>query len=224
MGQWFRYTPEQIDFLKNNIEGTLIKDLTTKFNKHFGLNKTYEQIKRICYRLKLTKGLKHVYTEEQSAFIRENLEGRTNKELTELFNQHFNLNLRKNQIAGYKSTHNLCPGMHRNRYRPVGSERVGKDDYIIIKIADPNKWRPKHIHIWEQENGPVPKNHVVLFGDGDKRNFDIDNLILVHRKLITTLNSNQLISNNAELTKTGIVIAEISQKISERKRNAEKTK
>ena len=38
-------------------------------------------------------------------------------------------------------------------YKPVGSERITKDGYIEVKVSDPNKWRLKHIIIWERENG-----------------------------------------------------------------------
>lgn len=46
---------------------------------------------------------------------------------------------------------------------------------------------------------------------------DIDNLILVSRKQLLILNNNNLIKNDVELTKTGIIIADIYSKINERK-------
>ncbi|MGN2370638.1 HNH endonuclease [Clostridium cagae] len=67
-------------------------------------------------------------------------------------------------------------------------------------------------------NGLIPQKHVVIFADGDKRNFDIKNLILISRSKLLIMNKNKLIYNNAELTKTGIVIASIQEKIRERKR------
>jgi hypothetical protein len=43
-------------------------------------------------------------------------------------------------------------------------------------------WRPKHHLVWESHHGqPIPKGHAVIFGDGNNRNFDPDNLILVSR-------------------------------------------
>ncbi|MEN6487843.1 MAG: HNH endonuclease [Smithella sp.] len=52
---------------------------------------------------------------------------------------------------------------------PIGTERTNRDGYVEVKIADGrlNKnWKAKHIFIWETANGPVPKGHVVIFGDG----------------------------------------------------------
>lgn len=63
--------------------------------------------------------------------------------------------------------------------KPIGYERLGKDDYIEIKTAQ--GFRSKHRAIWEAKFGPVPKSHIVIFRDGDKRNFDIDNLELISR-------------------------------------------
>ncbi len=44
----------------------------------------------------------HKYTKAQDEFIRENVVGIGNVELTELFNRHFNLDLNVSQIKGYK--------------------------------------------------------------------------------------------------------------------------
>jgi len=77
--------------------------------------------------------------------------------------------------------------------------------------------------IWERHNGPVPPGHVVIFGDGNRRNFDPGNLLLVSRKQLVRLNQRGLIQNNAELTKMGIIIADIHNKIGERKRMNGKT-
>ena len=102
-------------------------------------------------------------------------------------------------------------------YKPVGSERITKDGYIEVKVSDPNKWRLKHIIIWERENGKVPKGYVLVFGDGNKNNLDLNNLILISRKQLLIMNKNKLIKDNVELTKTGIVIAGLISKINEKK-------
>lgn len=112
-------------------------------------------------------------------------------------------------------------GHKSHNWVPIGSERISKDDYVQVKIQDGKRqynWRGKHILIWEQHNGPLPKGHAVLFGDGDKRNFNINNLLLVSRAQLARLNQNGLIQNDADLTRTGIVIADVIQKIADAKR------
>lgn len=190
-------------------------------------------------------------------FVEENVVGRTNEELKDLFNERFNTSLNKQQISNFKKRNNLNSGLdgkfkkgclvwnkgvpmsketyekckgtmftvdHRpSNERPIGSERLDKDNYIIIKVSDDirggkNNWKSKHKAIYEQHHGKIPKNHVVIFADGDIRNFDINNLVLVSRKELLYLNQHHLIYNDCELTKTGILIAKLSLKAKEREK------
>lgn len=54
--------------------------------------------------------------------------------------------------------------------------------------------------------------HKVIFADKNKRNFNIDNLILVADSEALIMNTNKLIYEEAELTKTGALIAKIIDK------------
>ncbi len=67
------------------------------------------------------------------------------------------------------------------RHRPVGSERVNVDGYVEIKVAEPNKWRPKHRVIWEQVNGEIPRGYNIQFRDGNPLNLAIENLYIIDR-------------------------------------------
>lgn len=190
----------------------------------------------------------HIFTKEQREFITKNVKGLSNKELTELVNKKFGLNLLFGQIKSFKANHKLSSelngrftkghipankglkgvggwkptqfkkGHKPHNYRPVGSERLSKDGYIEIKVSDPNKWRGKHLIIWEKHNGPVPKSHAVIFGDGNNRNFDVNNLLLVSRKQLLTLNRQKLIQKDADLTRTAIILTDIYHKIHEKRK------
>jgi len=75
-------------------------------------------------------------------------------------------------------------GRAPQKWRPIGSERVGKDDYLLRKISDTNTtkdWRPAHVLLWEERHGTVPQGHVIAFRDGNKRNFAPDNLECISR-------------------------------------------
>lgn len=67
-------------------------------------------------------------------------------------------------------------------YRPVGSERVNKDGYLEVKVADPNKWELKHRYVWKKENGPISKGSNIQFKDGNRQNVSLDNLYIISRK------------------------------------------
>lgn len=195
--------------------------------------------------------MRHKYTTDQVDFIKTNTPGRTNAELTEMFNAHFDLKLSNCQIHSFKGNNGLRSGVDcrfkrghtpankgrkgvdgweptqfkkghvPSNYKPVGTERVNGDDYVDIKVADPNKWRAKHILLWEAANGPIPKGYVVIFADKDRRNFNLDNLVLVSRKQLAVMNKRGLIQRDGELTKTGIIIADVYCRIGERKRKTQ---
>lgn len=191
----------------------------------------------------------HYYSHEQELFIKENIMGRPMKELTSMFNDHFKLELKYSQIRAFAKRKGLKNGLNTqfkkgqeppnkgkkgvggweptqfkkghkpHNYKPIGTERTNGEGYVDIKVADPNVWKAKHILIWEQENGPVPPGHVILFGDGNRKNFDLDNLILVTRKQLGMLNQKGLIRGNADLTRTGIIIADLYGKIAQRSKS-----
>ena len=107
-------------------------------------------------------------------------------------------------------------------YLPIGSESVTRDGYTIVKVSDQGtrnqRWRPKHRLIWEKHHGPVPDGHAIVFGDGDKTNLSIDNLILVSRAQLSVMNTKKLIKNDAELTQAGANIAQLMVAINKAKK------
>lgn len=197
-----QYTPDQVKFIRENISGITISELTKMFNMHFGLGLKYSQIKSYASNNGLKCGINAFFPKGHIPF---------NKG-------------KKGLVLGGVETQ-FKKGEMPHNYMPVGSERVRTPrtnrisigDYIDVKIADPNQWQAKHIFIWKQHNGPVPKGHTVIFGDGDNRNFDLNNLILVSRRQLAILNKNRLIQNDADLTRTAVILADISLKIGERK-------
>lgn len=191
-----RYTDEQRHFIKDNALGKGTAELTELFNHKFGLALSVGQIRGFKKNNKISNGLT----------------GRFDK-------GHVPINKgKKKSWVGGEATQ-FQKGHKPHNYVPVGTERVNGDDYVDIKIADPNKWRGKHLIEWERHNGrSVPKGYAVIFGDGNRRNFDLNNLVLVTRGQLAIMNSKGLIQKDAELTKTGIIMADIIKKISDRRR------
>lgn len=187
------WSADEKEYLRQIAPGHHYKEIQELMNKKFHFNFTVDQIKNAINRYKLNTGF------------------------TGQFNKgHTPINKGKKGLGGWEPTQ-FKKGHLPHNYVPVGSERVNGDDYVDIKIADPNKWRGKHILIWEKYNGPIPKGHAVIFGDGNKRNFNPDNLILVSRRQLLILNRKNLIQKNADLTRTAVIIADLYEKISERR-------
>lgn len=188
-----------------------------------------------------------LFNDEQDVFIRENAEGLLNQELADLVNITFGLDLTATQVKSFKRNHLIQSGVtgyfekghvpenkgkkypgqtnktsfkngnKPHNYKPVGTERINGDGYVDIKISE-KKWKAKHILIWEDVNGPIPKGHCLIFLDGNKQNILLGNLQQITRSQLARLNQNHLISDNADLTKTGLIIADIYGKIGERKK------
>ena len=194
----------------------------------------------------------HFWTETQKDFLRANYPTYSRKELLDLFNQHFGLDIQLNQLVACLKNHKITSGRGGHfvkgqtawnkgmkglqlggekgwfkkgqtpiNHRPVGSERITVDGYIEIKIAEPNKWALKHKHIWEQANGKVPAKHCLVFLDSDKQNVSLDNLALISRAQLVRLNQNDLIYNDPELTKSGILLTKYLTTVNSKLREVE---
>lgn len=107
--------------------------------------------------------------------------------------------------------------------RELYSERVNKDGLIEIKV-DTNKWISKHRYIWEQyHKREVPKGKVVIFLDGDNRNFDVDNLKLISRGALLILNRQyRNILKDKELIESCVDLSELIYAINKRRTNNDK--
>jgi hypothetical protein len=84
---------------------------------------------------------------------------------------------------GGKQTRFKAGDMPHN-HRTVGSERVDRDGILWRKATDTRRksdWKAVHVIEWEKVNGALPSGKVVIFADGNRRNFDPSNLLAVTR-------------------------------------------
>ena len=154
--------------------------------------------------------MKKIFNQEHKMWIEKNATGIRNEKLTEMFNKKFNMNLTVGQIKKFKHFHKISSGL-KSCNLPVGSERNSKG-YILIKVAEPDVWIEKHRFIYEKVHGKIPKGYKLIFADGNKENLKIENLILVTDSEALIMNTNKLIYEDAELTKTGSLIAKLIDK------------
>jgi hypothetical protein len=154
------------------------------------------------------------YTLEEIEFIRDNIRERTYAELTEMFNRRFGRSVTRNALVR-KVFYNK---IKIAKYYPIGSES-NNHGYKLVKIGKSRQdWKLKHHIIWEAANGPIPRGHVVIFANGDKRDFALDNLLLVSHSELAMMNHQRLISTDRDLTKAGKVVADIYLEIADRER------
>ena len=117
-----------------------------------------------------------------------------------------------------KGTHYTAPGTERTRFqkgnrpsdwRPVGSERLNKDGYIEVKVAEPNKWDLKHRVVWRQHNGPIPRGHVIIFRDQNKYNLDPANLACVSRGELSVMCNKLKFTDDPDINDTKLLISKV---------------
>lgn len=189
-----KYTSEQEEFLAANVEGRYYKDLAALFNNRFNTNLSRDAISAKCGKLGLFNGLNGQF-----------LKG----------HQPFNKGMKGVTFGGAETQ--FKKGQKPANYKPVGSERVDRDGYVLIKVSDTGewhqRWRHKHKVMWEEVNGPIPKGHVLIFLDRDKQNITLENLQLITQAQLVRMNQNKLFQQDPELTKAGVIIASIYTKM-----------
>lgn len=72
-------------------------------------------------------------------------------------------------------------GQRSHNHKEVGSERIDRDGYIMVKVAEPNRWRLKHRIIWEEVNGEIPKGYNVQFKNHNPLDCRIENLYMISK-------------------------------------------
>jgi len=83
----------------------------------------------------------------------------------------------RHNVGGRSSETRFKPGHKTHNWRPIGYERMTWDGYLELHL------------VWRAAGREIPPGHALTFRDGDKRNFDLDNLELLPRKQLMQRNS-----------------------------------
>lgn len=195
-----KYTDEHIKFVIDNVKGITLKELTNRFNKQFNMSASENAIACIKTKYKLSSGIVGGQFRKGQIPPNKGKKGYMSPE----------------QYERCKPTM-FKKGIIPANAREIGAERVDKSGYLLIKIQDGHRnqnWIRKHRYLYEQKYGRIPKGYKLIFADGNKRNFDLDNLILVSNSEELIMNSRGLLKDDKELTKTGAIIAKVIDKTS----------
>ncbi len=197
-----RYNSQHLEFLRNGYKTMNTHDLTKAFNAQFALNKTEYAIKSTLKNHKIRSG-------------------RTGR--FEPGRKPWNTGIKG---AIKPNSGNFKKGHKPPNRRPLGSERIcPKDGFILIKVAetDPHtgfktRYKHKHRHVWENVHGPIPKNMVVAFKDGDKTNCDPENLMLISRAELLILNQHGYRKMPDELKPSVLAVTKLQVAISRKEK------
>ena len=201
-----RLTEEQIDYIVKHYPKKYTKDVA----EH--LNVSTSTIYNLVFRLKLKKDPK---------FKSEELK-RQARRLSELGTAHRFKKGDKPLNYGKKMTPELyekCKdtmfkkGEKPHNWKPDGSERVDVEGYTLIKVN--GKYIQKHVYLWNQNYGDVPRGSAVIFKDNNRHNLTIENLTLVTRKELMLRNTIQ--RYDPELRWTLKVLSRLKKEIDAKK-------
>lgn len=196
------FSSEQKEFIANNCKGITTHQLTDLINLKFGLNIKQSQIRGYMKNHSLTNGINSQFKSGIAPINK-------GKKWDEFMSKEVQQKSRK---TTYKK------GNLPQNWVPVGSESITTDGYPVVKIEEPNKWALKHRLIYEQAYGPIPKNHAVLFLDGNKQNCILENLALVSQAELLILNRRKLISRESLITNVGITLSKVILATGKKKR------
>lgn len=193
-------TPEELEIFKQNNWHKTVKEMVVFCKNTFNKDLTERQIKQIRQRNHFISGFTGRF-EKGSIPPNKGKKG------------YYAPGSEKGWFKKGNITHNTAP---------LNTEYETDDGYIKIKIAMPNKWQYKHRIIWEKQNGPIPAGHMVIFLDGNKKNFDIKNLKLISQKECATLNKMHLRTEDPQLTETALAMVQLMHKVKQKQNEISK--
>lgn len=168
---------------------------------------------------------KHWWDIEEMEYIRKlRKEENSYSKIAKLMSIKFNQPYTKSQISSVmrryidKGINPPVEGFRNYNYLPIGTEKEITGGYINVKVGN-GEWELKHRIKYKEYNGSIPEGYVVIFANGNRKDFSKDNLIAISRNTLKIMNSHNLIKEDSEVTKTGTIIAEIIVKTQELKKN-----
>jgi hypothetical protein len=172
-----RWTPEEDEYLRQNYPCRPTAELLAEIQRP--ISSIYDRVYRLG--LKKSAEFKTVLAEKASNRIRGAGKSTRIQPGTIPWNKG-----KPHPSTGRTAETQFKPGGLPHTWRPIGTRRVTKDGYLEEKVTDtgytPADYVPLHHLVWtEAGNPPVPKSHALVFRDGDKRNFAVENLELITR-------------------------------------------
>lgn len=158
-----------------------------------------------------------IWTEERKNWLVENTKGLGRQEAYDLFCKAFP-ELKTTNIAVNNMRSRLRCAMYTCKHgstksRPLYSERE-KKGYIFIKVAQPSVWWSKakfvYVATHPEEAGDFLETDAFYFYDGNNRNFNPNNIFLVHRReQAVFINEGGIVKDNPEQTRINLLQARL---------------
>ena len=223
-----KYTPEIIEFIRNNIKGVKYKDMAAMIYEKFNLKVNPDALGQWCTKNHLQNGL-------TGCFEKGHIPANKGKKWDDYLTPEQQAKARQTCFSSERIVNN----QNHTWYHKIGDEMEDKDGYIKVKCFNHAKenggdarhstrcWKLKNRLLWEQNYGPIPDDSIIIFLDGNTRNFDLSNLAMITKKENAIINKYGLRYDDPECTKLGIKIAKLKVLMREKekgKHNEQDTK
>ena len=86
------------------------------------------------------------------------------------------------------------------------------------------RWEMLHRATWEEHNGPIPDDSVVVFKDGNPLNCELENLLLVTKAQHAVMVRKGYRSSDPDITETGAALAALELAVKNKKKERKKRK
>lgn len=113
----WKYSEEQIDFIRKHAKKHTRAEVTKAFNQKFNTDLTVNNMKSTMsnHKIKIgvrdTSKVKRLFTKEQEEFAIANYRGTPNRKLTERINEEFATNFTVQQVKSWKRNHDCNSGL-----------------------------------------------------------------------------------------------------------------
>ena len=166
------------------------------------------------------------FTPQQIEFVREGIAELPTRRLAEAFTERFGEPIGQTELRRLMARNGIENPRKEFSQLPIGYERYSPYyDCMVVKVDDvsvsgikkedyakhrQNNWKLKQNLVWEKHTGKtLPWRHIVVFIDGDRMNYNPENLYAVPLNVAGTIEKMKMHSENAQIYKTSLVWGEL---------------
>lgn len=207
------------NYLNYESYNDMVADYNILFNDHV----TKAGMNNHCrYKLKLHKPRQNCrhYTDEQRAWLTENLPKYGRNETCRMFNERFNESRSVRSMKSFTAMYgvkvdeqvwkkHVVENANKNKLKEIGTERIDHGR-PVVKVGG-SDWRYKNRLVYEEAHGKIPKGCAIIHLDNDPLNCDIDNLKAVPKDRLGALIAADMKSEIPQITEAGLLWLELGE-------------
>lgn len=181
IGPHIAWDDEKLAFMREIIPGHTETEISSLFEKRYGVPLTKGRIGNVKRKLGVKSGT------TGGRFVKGQVSHNKGRHWDDYMTPEQQERARRTCFKKGNVPHNAKPGL--------GHERPdSKSGAILVKVREhrepgkPNTYELRSRVVWEQHNGPIPPGHVIRHADGDNTNDEIGNLRCVSMRTNRYLN------------------------------------